>query len=476
MPEPTVNNQGVADASTPNKITIQSGQTLSGLAQEHNTNIDELLKLNPQVTNPDRIFAGAELNIPGITPTPAVAPTPNQSGVASSDDVVNEELQASQDQAKQDAESEAELRRAKIQAEINALKGAVTPEGGAPVAPSLAEDFRRLVEENDPAGHSVTSLQGDIVELNKEKEDLMAQYRKFKSVTPEGVEAGFAAGAISEEAQAVQDQIDFINRQINTASLQLQNRSNVISMLMDFKKFDFTTASDQYDRELQTNLSLYSAIDAKESRIADNAKASLQVIMGEIKDGGLVYDELGSDKKAMIANLEIQANMPKGLISLVSGPDKDPVAFVGRTDPSGNAYTDVLFKEPDGSIRVESFFRGQEKVSSSESSIFTPAEIREANRLGLGTMFSDENFIGKLMTTLSPQEIELFKADYQAEINKNSTSNKFTFNPSTGALTIQDEIPASDKVNPDAFLTKWIKDKKEGDDALTDFTNGNISL
>ncbi len=44
--------------------TIQRNDTLSGLAQQHSTSVDELMRLNPQIKHRDHIEAGASLNLP----------------------------------------------------------------------------------------------------------------------------------------------------------------------------------------------------------------------------------------------------------------------------------------------------------------------------------------------------------------------------------------------------------------------------
>lgn len=44
---------------------IKSGDTLSGLAKRFNTDVDSLMKANPNITNKDLIYADANLNIPG---------------------------------------------------------------------------------------------------------------------------------------------------------------------------------------------------------------------------------------------------------------------------------------------------------------------------------------------------------------------------------------------------------------------------
>lgn len=46
-------------------ITINRGDTLSGLAQRYNTTVDALMKANTKITNRDLIYAGDTLNIPG---------------------------------------------------------------------------------------------------------------------------------------------------------------------------------------------------------------------------------------------------------------------------------------------------------------------------------------------------------------------------------------------------------------------------
>src|SRR3989338_7660055 len=55
-------------------ITIQKGQTLSGIARQQGTTLDALLKANPSIKNPNLIYAGSSLNLPGAPTSPVVAP------------------------------------------------------------------------------------------------------------------------------------------------------------------------------------------------------------------------------------------------------------------------------------------------------------------------------------------------------------------------------------------------------------------
>lgn len=46
------------------EYTVKSGDTLSAIAQRHQTTLSSLLRLNPDIDNPDRIFPGQQLKLP----------------------------------------------------------------------------------------------------------------------------------------------------------------------------------------------------------------------------------------------------------------------------------------------------------------------------------------------------------------------------------------------------------------------------
>lgn len=55
-------------------LTIQKGQTLSGIAKSNGTTVDALLKANPSIKDPNKIYAGASLSLPETPKTPLVSP------------------------------------------------------------------------------------------------------------------------------------------------------------------------------------------------------------------------------------------------------------------------------------------------------------------------------------------------------------------------------------------------------------------
>jgi len=55
-------------------ITIQKGQTLSGIAKQQGTTVEALLKANPSIKNPNLIYAGSALSLPEVPKPTVVAP------------------------------------------------------------------------------------------------------------------------------------------------------------------------------------------------------------------------------------------------------------------------------------------------------------------------------------------------------------------------------------------------------------------
>jgi len=72
-----------ANDTSSSSYTVQYGDTLSGIAQRFGVSLSALEAANPQITNPNLIYPGERLSIPGggsVTPTPP----PGHGGPASS--------------------------------------------------------------------------------------------------------------------------------------------------------------------------------------------------------------------------------------------------------------------------------------------------------------------------------------------------------------------------------------------------------
>ena len=77
-PVPTPTLQPAVDTpSQPNTITyiIRSGDSLRQIAEAHNTSIDEILKLNPEITNANQVYVGKVILLPSERARTTIPPT-----------------------------------------------------------------------------------------------------------------------------------------------------------------------------------------------------------------------------------------------------------------------------------------------------------------------------------------------------------------------------------------------------------------
>lgn len=69
-----------------NSYVVKAGDSLSKIAKANNTSTQSILKLNPEITNPDRIFVGQAIRISGQAPaTSSTKPTPSQPAPAATE-------------------------------------------------------------------------------------------------------------------------------------------------------------------------------------------------------------------------------------------------------------------------------------------------------------------------------------------------------------------------------------------------------
>lgn len=259
-----------------------------------------------------------------------------------------------------------EVAKLSYDAQIKALKEQLMP----PIdvqKPNLAGDYKQLISEKDGSGSSISDYQQNIVNLNSEKADAIAQLNAFKKKQV-GVEEGYSQGIISKEQQAVQDKVDFIDRQINTLNLQVKNRSDIISTIMDLEKTDYTNAVNSYNDAFTKNVAVQNLLNTgsnAQDKIKDNARANLNIIYGQMEKGSTSYADLSDAQKNMITSLEQQAGMPTGISEFIKANVKgDVVSTSSRTTSGGAEYFDILSKDKNGKMTVTSVYAGQGKVTT----------------------------------------------------------------------------------------------------------------
>ncbi len=373
----------------PKKITIKKGDTLSQIAEREGTTVDVIMKSNEgnkAVKSRDLIIEGGSLNLPDapgpVEPQEPVnralelvgADSRDDVAVSTSDSIREEERKKKEEKEEDDLDRKIELSRKTEEEEIKRLGGQVKPEGERPEAPDLEEAFTGFISEKDAAGFTIEDYQSKITDLESEKGDLFAEFRTLKRELPKGVAQRFATGTLSERGQEIQDEIDFLDRRINTYNTHIANRNNIINAQMGFKQQDYATASAEYDKQFTQNLQLYNTVQDKigvdkelEEAARDNARVNLQIVQKQIEEGAIQYNDLDDDKKNLIRDLEIQSGYPQGFTKFITANvDGDIVTTSSRTDAQGRTYYDVLTRGADGSLKVTSIFRGTEDVKPKE--------------------------------------------------------------------------------------------------------------
>lgn len=85
---------GERPASAGGTYTVRPGDTLSGIASRNGTTVNGILGVNPQIKNPNMIFAGQRISLPGASSaprpsSPASAPSPLRSYTVKSGDTLS---------------------------------------------------------------------------------------------------------------------------------------------------------------------------------------------------------------------------------------------------------------------------------------------------------------------------------------------------------------------------------------------------
>lgn len=190
-------------------------------------------------------------------------------------------------------------------------------------------------------------------------------------------------GSLQREAE---NRIQRLNIQRGAVARMLNNKISSLNMIMQFSQQDYQNSAAYYKANFDRAIQMYNLIsDAEdkemeiEEKAEQDAKANWTVLYSSIADGYMDYGELTTDQKLQIKDLETQAGLPVGFMDMVMG--RDPLGKVqtvtSRTDSAGNTYFDVLKVAPDGTMTVESIFKGKANGSGGYAPSTTKKEWLE---------------------------------------------------------------------------------------------------
>jgi hypothetical protein len=183
------------------------------------------------------------------------------------------------------------------------------------------------------------------------------------------------SGRVSEAQQQENEKLMAVNNSIKTVTDQLTVKYNTIESMMKYTGQDYANSVDAYNTQFTQNMSVMNMVKgmvdeqkSDEEKVADNARANLQIIYNNMPADGIV----DKAQKANITKLELQAGLPAGFYeNVTSANPKADVLSTTTRESGGIKYADVLMKNSDGSITTKTVTLGN---SSGGSSTETAAE------------------------------------------------------------------------------------------------------
>jgi len=380
---------------------VQSGDTLSGIAQRLLGSSSRYRELQGYTGDPTKLPIGTTLSYGSDTPAAGSTGTPGadaaRAGISNQDpnrpgapvikdgivqppanpaDVQNREqadafINAGQDQIITSSE-EPPIRSSvqRAQEAAKAVQDTLTGGAARPAAPKYEENLRNLRTEQ-----GIVPLEDNLNTLNAQERELRAALDTYaQEQADKPLAQRVIEGRVSEGEKNAQRELDRITREKQVVTDQLKTKYGVVETLMNAKQMDYSAAVSDYDRTFAQNVQMFNLVKgvqdeqkSDDERKRDNARANLQIISNALKDSSL--SELTPDQKLNIRKLELEAGLPVGTIENFrsNDPKADIITTNEWTDASGKQYLAIVSRGEDGKINVQNQLLGQGKVTGGGS-------------------------------------------------------------------------------------------------------------
>lgn len=304
------------------------------------------------------------------------------------------------------------------------------PTGSAPTPPNLSQQYQDLLDAK-----GVPAIQAAINDLKAQSDALDAQTRTNVSAERgKPVAENVIEGRVGIQQRNAQEQQDFITRQLTTKQNELNAALTNIQTIMQLTQTDYSNASDAYNKQFDQAISTINLVqgiqqDQKNDlqKAQDNARANAQILYNAIREGGISMSNLPAGTQAQLNSLEVQAGLPVGFFQAIKA---DPKADIIATS-SNNGVTQVLFRNQDGSVSVQSYGTSTSGSSTSDKNAVRNAITSDAAQgKSLSQIFNAYTALGQQVGISANDIYTLYNSSSKYGSDKNSNAV-----PGTGYLS-----------------------------------------
>lgn len=271
----------------------------------------------------------------------------------------------------------------------------ITPDQPAPETPNLVDLYKDLYQER-----GIDDLSNQLTDLESYRQNLYSNYRERLGIERgKRVALNVIQGRSSEVAQQMQEEIDFVGRQIQVVNAQITTANNYIQNLVSLTNQDYQNAKAAYDSKFNQNMAIYQQFKSEEQwnkqfdqqlkEYEQNmARSNLQLYMDLITNGNATWDSFDAGTREQIHKMETLSGLGRGFVKGLKMTPGANIKSITTREVNGKKYADIIYVQPDGSIKTKQEYLGEVPVpvysgggsssSSSDKRSYTTTQYNKA--------------------------------------------------------------------------------------------------
>ena len=384
--------------------TVQQGNTRSGIASELGVSLDAVGM--GRSGDGDLIFPGEQLTITRPDSTGGAPSQPTTTPQAPNEDVafnmINNQQNVDANSFNEDGTPPTRNAFADFEGQVQQFTDMVGIDpSDAPDAPNFSDMFAELRGDQ-----GITDLENGVNELTRQGNLLQEEKRLSldKERYDKPVAMNVIEGRMGEQERNYNARINQINIEKGFMVSELDTRYKMIDTVMNLAEMDYKNARDSYDSTFKQKISMIEATQGFVDNQTDNARANAEIIMDQMSNRGILFQDASIETQSMLTKLGVQAGFgPSFYQEMLSQPSSaDILTTVQSGDGSG---LNVVYK--DGTSKFFAFSRNANKPSSgSGSSVNNLTSTQKTALRGSGFNNSDiANINTNINNGATPQEI-----------------------------------------------------------------------